>query len=146
MWLRTIYSERSADLFLMSAVCPRMTTKSRGPTEQVRATLLGPTESDAGVPRVATFRRRRAQALAELVEFISQGEPGDVLDVLVAQLTGNAQAKRSAEGDGKLTAVHTDGQQSLWVQGIGHVDAVPPVGLERAVDNVSGLGESAHEA
>jgi len=32
--------ECSADLFLRSAVRPPMTTKSRGPAEQVRATLL----------------------------------------------------------------------------------------------------------
>src|SRR5436309_16122857 len=72
-----------------------------------------PTLSDAGVPRVPTFWRRRAQALAEPFEAVGQGEAGDVFDVLVAELPGNAHAKRSTESDGKLTAVHPEGDEGL---------------------------------
>ena len=70
------------------------------------------------------------RALAKLSEVIGEGEAGDVLDALVAELARNAQAKRSAESDGKLTAVHTEGDESLRVQCVRHVDAVPPVGLD----------------
>src|SRR5262249_54529138 len=76
---------------------------------------------------------------------IGYGEAGDVFEALVAELPGNAQAKWPAECDGKLTAVHTVGDQSLRVQCVGHVDALPPVGLDRTVDNVSDLGESPYE-
>src|ERR1019366_4011157 len=64
----------------------------------------------------------------------------EVLNSLVAALAGNTQSKRSAEWDGQLTAVHTVGDESLRVHRIGHVDAFPPVGMNRTVDNVSGLG------
>src|ERR1039458_6804105 len=97
---------------------------------------------DAGVPRVSTFWRRCAPALAEPFQAIAYGEAGDVFDALVAELPGNTQSKRSAEWDGQLTAVHTVGDESLRVHRIGHVDAFPPVGLNRTVDNVSGLRES----
>src|SRR5580704_8735070 len=98
--------------------------------------------SDAGVP---AFWRRRAQAFAEPFEAIGYGQAGDVFDVLVAELPGNSQAKRSAERNGKLTAVHTEGQESLRMQGVSHIDAIPPVWLDRTVDNISGLGKSAHQ-
>src|ERR1019366_5583346 len=103
-----------------------------------------PALSDAGVPRVSTFWRRRSQALAEPFQAIGYGEAGDVFDALVPELPGNTQSKRSAEWDWQLTAIHTVGDESLRVHRIGHVDAFPPVGLNRTVDNVSGLGESPH--
>jgi hypothetical protein len=103
--------------------------------------------SDAGVPRVPRFCTSdpRAQTLAKLSEVIGEREAGDVLDVFVAELARNAQANRSAERHRKLTSVHTEGNESLRVQCVGHVDAVPPVGLDRTVDNVSNVGESARE-
>src|SRR6266581_6073364 len=107
---------------------------------------------DAGIPGVAAvtgtvpvFGRRRAQTLAERFRGIGKGEAGDVLDALVPELPGNTKSKRSAEADGKLTAIHAVGDESLRVQRVGHVDAFPPVGLNRTVDNLSGLGESPHK-
>jgi hypothetical protein len=37
----------------------------------------------------------------------------------------------------------SEGDKSLRVQCVGHVDAVPPVRLDRTVDNVSGVGKGA---
>ena len=54
-------------------------------------------------------------------------------------MPGNAHPKRSTKWDGKLTAVHPKGDEGLRVQGIGHVDALPSVGLEGTVEKVSGL-------
>ena len=101
-----------------------------------------PVLSDARVPCVPIFRAQGAgaQAFAKLLEVISDREAIDVFDVLVAELPGNPQPERSAEFDGKLGAIHAVGDESLRVQGIGHVNAVPPVGLNRAVNHVSGLG------
>ncbi len=100
--------------------------------------------SDSGVPGVAAFWRSRAQAFAEVLQTIRYGEASDVFDALVAELPGNTQSKRSAKSDGKLTAIHAVGDESLRVQCIGHVDAFPPVGLNGTVDNVSGLGQRPH--
>src|SRR5713226_745636 len=107
------------------------------------------TLSDAGVPGVAAvtgtvpvFGRRRAQALAQRFRAIGHGDAGDIFDALVPELPGNAKSKGSAEADGKLTAVHAVGNESLRVQRVGHVDAFPPVGLNRTVDNISGVGEN----
>src|ERR1700689_3475718 len=75
--------------------------------------------SDTGVPRVVGFCSRGAQALAEPFQAIGYGEAGDVFDVLVAELPGNTQSKRSAEWDGKLAAIHAVREESLRVQCIG---------------------------
>src|SRR5437016_12393847 len=82
-----------------------------------------PVLSDAGVPGVAAvtgtvpvFGRRRAQVLAERFRVIRNGDSGDVFHALVPELPGNAKSKRSTEADGKLTAVHAVGDESLRVQ------------------------------
>src|SRR6266480_736303 len=102
-----------------------------------------PALSDARVPCVPIFcpQHAGAQAFAELFEVISDREAGDVFDVLVAELAGNAHAQRSAEWHRQLAAVHTVADESLRVQRLCHVDAIPCFGLDRAVHNVSGLGQ-----
>ena len=40
----------------------------------------------------------------------------------------------------EIGAIHAVGEQSLRMEGIGHVDAFPPVGLNGEVDNVPGVG------
>ena len=100
--------------------------------------------SDTGVPGVAAFRSRRAQAFSESFQAIGYGEASDIFDALIAELAGNTQSQRAAESNGKLTAIHAVGDESLRVQRIGHVDAFPPIGLYGTVDNVAGLGESPH--
>src|ERR1051326_5017738 len=93
--------------------------------------------SDAGVPGVAAFGSRRTQALAERLHAIGNREARDVFDALVPELPGNTKPQGSAEADGQLTAVHAMGDERLRVQRVGHIDAVPPVGLNRTVDNIS---------
>src|ERR1700756_554617 len=97
--------------------------------------------SDARVPCVSIFcpQHAGAQAFAELFEVISDREAGDVFDVLVAELAGNAHPQRSAEWHRQLAAVHTVADESLRVQRLTHVYAIPYLGLDRAVHNVSGL-------
>ena len=99
--------------------------------------------SDAGVPGVAGFGRRGAEAFAEFLDVIGYGQVGDVLDALVAELAGDAHAQRAAEADGEIAVVHAPGEEGLGMEGVGHVDAVPPVGFDGAVDDVAGLGQDA---
>src|SRR5271155_73524 len=86
--------------------------------------------SDAGVPRITGFGRSRAQTLAEAFERIGDGETGDVLHALVAQRAGHAHAERPAEAHGKIAVVHSPGEERLGMQGVGHIDAFPPVGFD----------------
>src|ERR1051325_2508622 len=98
----------------------------------------------AGKPGVAAFGRRGAQTFAELFEVVGQREPRDVFHALVSELPGNAHAKRSAMSDRKLAAIHFVCQQRLRMQRIGHVDALPPVRLDRTVDDVTHLRSEEH--
>src|ERR1700728_4670591 len=104
------------------------------------------TASDARVPGVAAFRRCGTQPLAELFQIVGHGEARDVFHVLVAQWARNTQTQRPAVGHWKLTAVHAVSDESLRMQGIGHIDAVPPVRLYREVDDESGSRQNSHHA
>src|SRR5215472_7499372 len=97
--------------------------------------------SDPGVPGVTGFRRRRPQALAELLDVIRYGEVVDIFDALVAQLPRKPQAQRSAEFHRKIAAVHAVRHIRLRMHGIGYVDALPPAFLKGPVDHVTGLGK-----
>src|SRR5271156_6090118 len=103
--------------------------------------------SDTRVPCVSIFRPQfaGAQAFAELFKVISDREAVDVFDVLVAELAGNAHAERSAEWHRQLAAVHAIADESLRVHSLSYVDAIPGLGLDRAVHNVSGLGQRPHQ-
>ena len=97
-------------------------------------------DSDAGVPGVAAFRRRGAEAFAEAFERVGCGDMRNVLHTLVAELA------RDAEGaSGPAEAEREDRRRScLWseglgMRGIGHVDAFPPVRLDREVNEVASL-------
>ena len=106
-----------------------------------------PVLSDARVPCVPIFcpQLAGAQALAELLEVMSDREAVDVFDVLVAELSRNAHAQRPAEWHRQLAAVHTVADESLRVQRLSHVDAIPYLGLDRAVHNVPGLAQRPHQ-
>src|SRR5262245_49741596 len=80
--------------------------------------------SDPRVPSVAP-------ALVELFQTISDCEAADVLHTLIAELTGNPQTKRTTMAERKVTTVHPVNQESLRMQGIVHVDALPPFWLQR---------------
>src|SRR5437660_186737 len=97
--------------------------------------------SDAGVPGIAVLWRRGAETLAEPFQAIGDRQAGDVFHALIAELAGNTQSNRPAVAHGKLTAIHSVGYESLRMQCIRHIDAVPPVALYREVDNISGLRE-----
>src|SRR5439155_20119875 len=79
------------------------------------------------------------------VQALASREPSKVLAALVTELAWKIQSKTSDQCDGKVTAMHTVSDESLRVQCIGHIDAFPPVGLNRTVDNVSRLGEDYHD-
>src|SRR6267143_4482445 len=95
--------------------------------------------SDAGVPGIASFWRRGAQTLAEPFQTVGDRQVGDAFHALVAELTGEPHAKRPAVAYGKFLVIHPIREKSLWMHYIGHIDAFPPIGVDREVDNISGL-------
>src|SRR3977135_2896289 len=101
--------------------------------------------SDAGVPGIASFWRRGAQTLAETFQTVRNRQVGDVFHALVAELAGESQPKRPAVADWEFIAIHPIGDKSLRMQRISHVDAFPPVGIDREDDNVSGLVGDFHD-
>src|SRR5215472_7736699 len=98
----------------------------------------------AGVPGVAAFGLGGAQAFAELFNVVGQGELGDVFQALVTELAGNAHAQWAAKSDRKFAAVYFVCEKSLRMERVGHVNAFPPVRLERAVDHVAHLRQGAN--
>ena len=101
--------------------------------------------SDAGVPGVAGFSSRRAEAFAKPFQTVCDRQAIDELDVLVADLSRKPHAKWPTVSYGKFIVVHAVTEKCLWMQSIGHIDAVPGVGFHRDVDNVSGLRLDSHE-
>src|ERR1700680_4685224 len=101
--------------------------------------------SDACIPGIARFWSRGAQTLAEPFQTVGDGQLGDEFHALVAELAGQSQAERAAVAYGKFTAIHPIGEKSLRMQCIGHIDAFPPVGIDREIDNVSGLWADPHD-
>src|ERR1700747_3431754 len=95
--------------------------------------------SDAGVPGIAYFWSCGAQTLAEPFQTVGDCHVGDKFHALVPALTGQTQATRPAVAHRKFVAIQSISYKSLRMQCIGHIDAFPPVGINREVDNVSGL-------
>ena len=85
--------------------------------------------SDAGVPGVAGFSSRRAEAFAKPFQTVCDRQAIDELDVLVAHLPGEPHAKRATVNHWKLIAVQAVAEKSLRMQSIGHIDAVPGIGF-----------------
>src|SRR6202022_2215373 len=85
--------------------------------------------SDAGVPGVAGFSSRRAEAFAKPFQTVCDCQAIDELDVLVAHLSGQPHAKRATVNHRKLIAVQAVAEKSLRMQSIGHIDAVPGIGF-----------------
>src|SRR5579859_3369555 len=94
---------------------------------------------DARVPGIATFWSCGAQAFAEGFQVVGDGHVSDEFDALISKLARDAHAQRAAVAYGKFTAIHAVDEKGLWVQGIGHIDAIPPVGLDGEVDDVAGV-------
>src|SRR5215831_19564104 len=100
---------------------------------------LGVTSSDAGVPGVASFRSCGTQPFAELFQVVRESQAGDEFHALVAELAGDSHAKRAAVGDRKIVAIHAVGQKSLRMHRLVDIKTVPPVRLDRKIDNVPSL-------
>src|SRR6478672_7939218 len=96
------------------------------------------TFSDPGVPGIAALRLRGTQSLAELLHAIRHRQPRDELQALVAQLPRDTQPQRTAIAHWNLTAVHPVSHHGLRMQSVRHIDAFPPVRLDREVDYVPG--------
>jgi hypothetical protein len=65
--------------------------------------------SDAGVPGIASFRRRGAQTRAEPFHVVGDSQVSDEFYVFVAELTGEPHAKRPAVAHGKFIAIQPIG-------------------------------------
>src|ERR1700683_1161127 len=96
---------------------------------------------DARIPRVATIRARTTPTLAERLEAVRQSHAIDVFHVLITELSRDSESQGTPERDGKFVSVHAVGEERLRVQRVRHVDALPPVSLDRAVYNVPHLGQ-----
>ena len=75
---------------------------------------------------------------------VGNGNPGEIFHALITELARNAQAKRSAVGRGKFLAVHAIGKQSLRMQRVGHIQAVPRI-VKRKKDDVPGLRKNSSQ-
>ena len=69
----------------------------------------------------------RTEAVADSLGRVGHGHPGEELQALVAELARHLEAKGSAVVRGDVRAVHAVGEQGLGVEGVVHVDAVPPL-------------------
>src|SRR5580693_7108044 len=103
--------------------------------------FIGRLLSDARIPRVANISVSTAQTLAERFEVVRQSQAIDVFHTFITKLARDSQADGASEGHGKFGAVHAVGEKGLRVQRVCHVDALPPVRLDRAVYNVTHLGQ-----
>src|SRR5580700_6036232 len=101
--------------------------------------------SDAGVPGIAGLCSRRAETLTKPFQIVCDRQAVDEFYVLVADLPRESYAKRSAVSHWKLMAVHAVAEESLRMQSIGHIDAVPSIGLHGSVHDVSGLWVNSHK-
>jgi len=97
-----------ADLFCRSAVLPPITTKSRGPQEQVRATLLGSTLAAAKAEMDAAAKAAQEEAKKKAEERKKKSEkptdkPGDPVPSIVP-ISPAPAATASLFGDSQPTA------------------------------------------
>src|SRR5262249_20138952 len=92
--------------------------------------------ANSGVPGITGLWASGSQPFTEWLGVVSHGQPRDVLHALVSKLTGHAQAKRSAVPRRKLCAVHSVSDESLWMQRVVHIDAVPPKRLDGGVHHI----------
>ena len=77
--------------------------------------------------------------MAEALQGVGDRQVGYVLDALVTQLARDAQAKWTAEADRQIAVVHTESEERLRMEGVGHVDAFPYGFFDGEVDDVTSL-------
>src|SRR4051812_11064643 len=97
------------------------------------ASPLPTVDSYSGVPGVAAFRRCRSQPFAEMFHALGYCQARNILAPLKAEFPRDPQPRRTAVPHWYVAAVHAISHDSLWVQSIGHIDALPPVRLDGAV-------------
>src|SRR5579872_6906687 len=81
--------------------------------------------SDARIPGVPGFRRRRTQSLPDIFQGIREGDPRHELDALVTKLPGYLHPDWSTVFGREFLSVHGICDQRLRMPGIGHVHTVP---------------------
>src|SRR5271165_7094483 len=91
------------ELLAFDRACRSMMRKTGHRTE------LWPVHSDAGVPRIAEIRLRRAQAVVHALQRVRHGHAGEILQALVSQLPRHPHPQRAAEGHGKIAVIHPPG-------------------------------------
>ena len=66
-----------------------------------------------GVPGIASFGRRRSEALAKAFHRVGNRKVGDEFHALVPQLAGHPQPQRAAELHRQIAVIHSHGQEGL---------------------------------
>src|SRR6266540_108338 len=84
-------------------------------------------DSDAGVPGIACCRQAGTQSVSDPICAVRHRDFGEVLEVLVSELTRHLQSERRTVVHRHFRAVHGVREQSLWMEGVVHVNAVPPI-------------------
>src|SRR5579872_831450 len=97
---------------------------------------------NAGVPGIATFCVCASDTFAEAFERVCDREAGYKFHALVAELARHPQAEWTTEAHRKISVVHRIRHQSLRMESVSHVDALPPVGLDGEVNDVARLRQN----
>jgi hypothetical protein len=58
---------------------------------------------------------------------LSVSVTGKILQVFVSELSRHFQAERRAVVEGHFRALHGVREESLWMEGIVHVQTIPPI-------------------
>ena len=95
--------------------------------------------SDAGIPGITAFCVCASDTFAEAFERVCHREAGYEFDALVAELARHTQPQRATKAYRKISVIHRLSQQGLRMQSVGHVDALPPVGLDGEVNDIARL-------
>src|ERR1700752_1088490 len=98
-------------------------------------------DSDARIPRVAKIRRLGIESRDKAFEGVRDHQPVYKFDALIAQLARHAQTEWAAERDRQIPVVHGPSQKSLWMLRVGHIDAIPPIGVDGEIHDISRFGQ-----
>jgi len=74
------------------------------------------------------------------------GDAGDVFHAFISELPWNSQAKWAAKTVWQFAVVHARCEERLRMMGIGHVDAVGPIRLNREILQVPRLRQHTYFA
>src|SRR2546425_8852599 len=91
--------------------------------------------SNSRIPGIAVRWRAGTQPVTDALGAVRHRHSGQILEILVSELTRYFQAERCAVIGGHLPPVHAVREQRLRMEGVRHVDAVPPF-IEGEEENV----------